>query len=714
MTHRYRRLVLDMHIPDWVPGLLARFDPERIADLLVAGRINYATIYAQGHTGHCYWPTAVGVAHAAAREADLFGSLVAALRRRDIFACAYYSLVFNNLIADHPDWRIRSQPQASLADDYGNHRYGQACPNNPAYRARAAAEIAELLSRYEFDGMFFDMAFWRPICLCPACLKRYRDETGCDTPTVVDWHDAGWCRYQEARERWNAQYQAEVTALVKRLRPGLPVTHNAGGILHGWPLAVGLDTITASDFLSGDFYGDLSDQRTVGKLFSACTPGRPAEIMTTRCLPGPQEHVQTKAEDALARHAAAVVACGAAASIIDGINPDGTLEPAVYEMFGRVYAPIAALEEHLGGEPLADVGLYFSDDSKISFAEDGRPAAELRGGERVYPHLRAVRGACEKLQQGQVPFAVVTRRHLAELGRYRVLVLPDVLRMRAEEVAAVRAYVAAGGRVYASRLTSLNATDGRPSEDFALADLFGCHYGGEQTDAISYLRPSPSPAAGELAAALAPQRCLAVRRQTDGRSGMVTLGGPMAGQPLATRTASMYAEPGSVVDRRYISLHSSPPWRDTDEPMLIHHRFGQGEVIYSAANLEALDAPAASRLWLALLRRLAGAPWRVEVQAHPCVWTGAFHQPERRRVLLLFANYPPMTPALPVPSVSFTLQPMAGPWLRLVELPSGVEVAAQRDAAGAISGTLAHVDGLRAVAAVYGDGEGHGGQNSLD
>jgi len=176
----------------------------------------------------------------------------------------------------------------------------------------------------------------------------------------------------------------------------------------------------------------------------------------------------------------------------------------------------------------------------------------------------------------------------------------------------------------------------------------------------------------------------------------------------------MYAEPGSVVDRRYISLHSSPPWRDTDEPMLIHHRFGQGEVIYSAANLEALDAPAASRLWLALLRRLAGAPWRVEVQAHPCVWTGAFHQPERRRVLLLFANYPPMTPALPVPSVSFTLQPMAGPWLRLVELPSGVEVAAQRDAAGAISGTLAHVDGLRAVAAVYGDGEGHGGQNSLD
>lgn len=69
---RYRRLVLDMHIPDWEPGLLAAFDPERIADLLVAGRINYATVYAQSSTGHCYWPTTVGKAHAATRQRDLF------------------------------------------------------------------------------------------------------------------------------------------------------------------------------------------------------------------------------------------------------------------------------------------------------------------------------------------------------------------------------------------------------------------------------------------------------------------------------------------------------------------------------------------------------------------------------------------------------------------------------------------------------------------
>jgi len=700
-ANRYRRLVLDMHIPDREPGLLARFDPERIADLLVAGRIDYATIYAQSCTGHCYWPTAAGKAHAATRDRDLFGSLVAALRKRGIFTCAYYSVVFNNLIADHPDWRIRSRADASLADDYGSHRYGQACPNNAEYRARVTDELTELLGCYEFDAMFFDMAFWRPICLCPACIARCRDETGRETPAIVDWHSAEWCRYQETRERWNAEFQARITALVKGLRPGLPVVHNAGGILHGWPLAVGLDTVAASDFLSGDFYGDHSDQRTVGKLLGSCTPSRPPEIMTTRCTPGPAEHVQTKDENALAHQAAAVISCGAAASIIDGINPDGTLEPAVYEMIGRVYAPIAALDEHLGGEPLADVGLYFSDYSKMSFAENGRPAAELRGGERVYPHLRALRGACEKLQQGQVPFAVVSRRQLAELSRFRVLLLPNVLRMTADEVEAIRAYVAAGGRLYASRMTSLNDTRGRQFDDFALADVFGCHYVGEQGDAISYLRPCPSPVARDLAAALAPQACLSVRREADGRSGMVALGASLAGQALALRTAAAYPEPGSVADQRYISLHSSPPWRETDEPVLVQHRFGRGEIIYSAGDIEAQDAPAAGRAFLALIRCLAGSPWTVEVQAHPCVWVGAFHQAERRRVLLLFANYPPLTPALPVPTVGFTLQPVAGPYRCLVDLPGGGELAATRHAAGAITGALSDLDGIRAVAALY-------------
>jgi hypothetical protein len=135
--------------------------------------------------------------------------------------------------------------------------------------------------------------------------------------------------------------------------------------------------------------------------------------------------------------------------------------------------------------------------------------------------------------------------------------------------------------------------------------------------------------------------------------------------------------------------------------VITHHRFGRGEVIYSAADIEALEAPSAVRLWLALITKLAGRPWILDVRSHPCVWCGAFHQTDRRRVLLLFANYSPLSPALPVPSVAFTLQPVASPYLRLVELPSGYETPASRTAAGAIAGGFSNLDGLRALAAEY-------------
>ncbi|MCY3021231.1 MAG: hypothetical protein NTW87_19630 [Planctomycetota bacterium] len=78
----YRRIVLDMHIPDWHPELLAQFDPETVGEQLVRGRVSYATIYAQSSIGLCHWPTRVGRPHAAMRGRDFFGDLLNAVRRR--------------------------------------------------------------------------------------------------------------------------------------------------------------------------------------------------------------------------------------------------------------------------------------------------------------------------------------------------------------------------------------------------------------------------------------------------------------------------------------------------------------------------------------------------------------------------------------------------------------------------------------------------------
>src|SRR4029453_16984562 len=102
----------------------------------------------------------------------------------------------------------------------------------------------------------------------------------------------------------------------------------------------------------------------------------------------------------------------------------------------------------------------------------------------------ALRGACRILQRAHIPFGVITRGQLGDLDRYRVLVLPNVLRMDADEVSAVRAFVERGGRLYASGYSSLVETTGARHDDFMLADVFGCRLDHEEEGRVMFARPA--------------------------------------------------------------------------------------------------------------------------------------------------------------------------------------------------------------------------------
>ena len=76
-TKAYRRNLVDMHIEDWNPEFLSRFDPKEYVANLKKAHIQAPMLYLQSHVGHCYWPTKIGHMHAAlnGRE-DLMRQLV--------------------------------------------------------------------------------------------------------------------------------------------------------------------------------------------------------------------------------------------------------------------------------------------------------------------------------------------------------------------------------------------------------------------------------------------------------------------------------------------------------------------------------------------------------------------------------------------------------------------------------------------------------------
>ncbi|MCC6581148.1 MAG: beta-galactosidase trimerization domain-containing protein [Phycisphaeraceae bacterium] len=696
---RHRRLLLDMHIGDWDPRALAQYDPKTAVDLWHRANVNAAMFYCQSHLGLCYWPTRSGKMHAGLRGRDIVGETLELLHERDIAACGYYSLIFNNwAFLEHPDWRIvpakythETDLKAAFEKEPG--RYGTCCPNHPDYRRFSVEQIGELTSAYAFDAFFYDMTFWPRVCVCPQCRKRFREETGREIPETVNWLDPSWCAFQEARDRWLIEFAALMTQTVKQSQD-IPVYHNFAAATINWWYAPPLAISEHYDFLSADLYGGGEEGLVAAKMFHNLTRHRPLELMTSRCSTC-FEHERTKSMHELRTYSCGVLAESGAMLFIDAVNPEGTLTPAFYDMLGELYRDLAPYEPHLGGRPVEDIAIYLSGESRMSFADNGTELAKLAGGS-ASPHRKSVEGFSRILSRHHLPFGIITRRQLGELDRFKLVIVPNALRMDRAEADALRDYVQRGGKLLATRYTSLTETSGVRGDDFMLADVFGCHFAGDDVKYVNYLR-FDDPA---LRQCIHPQRYLT--HDLNGGLGMIRLKPRAEGEVLGRLTTMGYDEPGTIFNNRWISIHTCPPWEDTQTPALVRNAFGKGRCVYIAADIEGVHAPANDRLLLHLIRELSGDSLSFSAQTHPGVRMTVFDQPERSRYLISLLNAQEAEPVLPVPNVTFQLRPPAGKrFSRMISIPDMAEAPCRIDSRGAIDVTLPSLNLLAMFAAMY-------------
>ena len=73
------RNLVDMHIPDWNPSFMSRFDPELYAALMDEAKTDACELYAGNCLGICFFPTKAGHMHKGLMGRDQVGETLAEL-----------------------------------------------------------------------------------------------------------------------------------------------------------------------------------------------------------------------------------------------------------------------------------------------------------------------------------------------------------------------------------------------------------------------------------------------------------------------------------------------------------------------------------------------------------------------------------------------------------------------------------------------------------
>jgi hypothetical protein len=637
----YRRLLIDAHVPDWDPRFLSQFDTAKYVDTIARAGFQQVMPYTNSCVGLALWKTQVGQMHANLHGRDMFGEIVTEARRRGLHTAAYFIVTRDNWAAEkHPAWRL--MPPSGNTNILTHNRYGQTCANTP-YREYAFACLREIVGNYPVEGVFIDMTFWRNACYCPSCTERFWTECKAEPPRVIDWNDPLWRKFQAARERWMLEFAQDLTSTIKKVRP-VTVYHNQAVIFDSWSAGQSPAISQASDYLGGDIYDGPAFYSLVSKAYDGLSPTHPFEYMTSRAYPGLADHVSQKSLGRLRMESFAATLHSAALTLIDAINPVGTLNPEVYKLLGKLNEERAPYEPFLGGELQADVAIYFDHQSMYDPAKNGIPVGDFVGwegaGEKgVCPHRESILGWAKVLREWHIPYGVVTNVNLERLSKYRAVIVPSVLEMTRDQAAMFRQFVHDGGVLIATGASSLDRFDSSGPR-FLLEDVLGVRYVGTLGTKVTYLTPKD----GKITEVVWPQDHVIHHGpmvEVEARTGV---------EVLAAVTLPWVApELGQSIGSHFASIHSNPPALEPGRsPALALHQYGKGTAVWIAAPLESGQAEVNPELLAHLIHRALPGPYKFEVETHPSVEVTVFHQQNAKRMLVGLLSMQESLPAIPV------------------------------------------------------------------
>jgi hypothetical protein len=425
-----------------------------------------------------YYPTKIEHHHRSAwmkEGTDPFGDLVEGCRKLGMVVVARTDphSIRDEAAATHPEW--------VAVDAQGNRRRHWAAPNRwvtcafGPYNFEFMTQVTrEIVRAYKVDGIFANRWQGHGVCYCDFCRREYRAKYKQDIPRTSDPQDAAyrnWIEWSNGRlfDLWRL-WDGEI----RKINPGARFIANSGG---GSMTTLDMKTISQ---IAPTLFADRQSRRGLmapwangknAKEFRATFGRKP--IVGIASIGIDDEHrwkdsVNTEAE----------LRIWLADGIANGLRPwvakfSGVIhDPRWTKVVERVYDWHWRNERYLRNEEnLARVAMVYSQQTGTYY---GGPQKHRRVEEHEL-------GWYQAMVEGRIPFEMAHDRLLdpEHVGRYRVLILPNVAALSDGQCEQVRRFVKGGGGVVATFETSFYDEQGRPRRDFGLADLFGVSFDGK-------------------------------------------------------------------------------------------------------------------------------------------------------------------------------------------------------------------------------------------
>lgn len=455
---RFRQIHLDFHTSEKITGIGQNFDKYQFQSMLKAGHVDSITVFSKCHHGWAYHPSRANEIHPHLTF-DLLGSMIEAAHEINVKTPIYLSAGLDEKVTRrHPEWLFRYKDEStSWAKSFSEAGFHVLCFNTP-YLDVLLAQIEEVVTTYDGDGIFLDIVGPKP-CYCQSCVQTLLAE-GRDPYNEAHAKELG--------ERVYAHYTQRVRETIDAIKPGLPVFHNAGHIAKGRRDLAMMNSHLELESLPTGGWG--YDHFPLSARY-AQTLGMDFLGMTGKFHTSWGEFGGFKHPNALKYETALSIANGAKCSIGDQLHPNGFMDPLTYKIIGEAYSYVESCEPWVSGtQSIADIGL-------LSFESVSQ--GNIANRDSDFPMDI---GANRMLLQSHMLYDILDCD--ADFTPYKVLILPDCVRLSPALTNKITAYVAQGGKLLATGESCLEEA----CDTFAI-DL-GVNFISKNENKPNYFKPS--------------------------------------------------------------------------------------------------------------------------------------------------------------------------------------------------------------------------------